>query len=483
MSAPNSCSPCDCINGTMSDDYYKNASMVAMCAILSALGGGGAASNFRFDTEILCVPTSGVPVLVVYAYKTDGTVTGIVAYNILAVPTVYGGSLAALVACETLANHAEDAPVVSGDFGVGVLIKRTDTAAVQTSADGDYTLPVGNSFGVQHVNIDRTFQASDVNGLLVAEDAASTDGGALAKIGFVRQDALSSSVSTDGDWGTGKLDSLGRIWISGTYLEDVPAVSGDQGHPALFIRTDTAAVQTSATGDYTLAVTNSFGVQHVNIDSNFQAAAATGLLKLEDAPHVSGDAGVLFLAVRNDLASTSLTSANGDNSPVSVDVAGSVFVRTGFREDDPSSNGDSGFPLLAIRADTPAVDTSASGDYTNLKSNDVGAAYNEPSNKVATYGGTTTAGTSGGVPTTGVNVHTNAAKAKMISISSTLDVAVLISLDAGTTYITALPIGSTTLQTMLLDLGANGRWTASNIFAKAIGSNSAAGSIYVGTVI
>ncbi|MFA4971422.1 MAG: hypothetical protein WC683_02330 [bacterium] len=50
---------------------------------------------------------------------------------------------------------------------------------------------------------------------------------------------------------------------------------------------------------------------------------------LEDDPAVSGDRGVFALAVRNDLAATILTSANGDYSGIAVDDRGRLFTLSG----------------------------------------------------------------------------------------------------------------------------------------------------------
>lgn len=55
--------------------------------------------------------------------------------------------------------------------------------------------------------------------------------------------------------------------------------------------------------------------------------AATNLGKAEDAPHASGDTGVAVWGVRNDNATTDLTSATGDYSAIATDVKGAVFTR------------------------------------------------------------------------------------------------------------------------------------------------------------
>ena len=57
------------------------------------------------------------------------------------------------------------------------------------------------------------------------------------------------------------------------------------------------------------------------------AAGANSVLKAEDAVHASGDLGIEVLAVRNDNAATSLTSATGDYSPIGVDATGTMFTR------------------------------------------------------------------------------------------------------------------------------------------------------------
>jgi len=47
--------------------------------------------------------------------------------------------------------------------------------------------------------------------------------------------------------------------------------------------------------------------------------------QLEDAAHVTGDVGVMSLAVRNDVLA-SLVSADGDYAPIQVDASGAVYV-------------------------------------------------------------------------------------------------------------------------------------------------------------
>lgn len=75
---------------------------------------------------------------------------------------------------------------------------------------------------------------------------------------------------------------------------------------------------------------------------------ALGLGKIEDSPHVTGDVGVEILTVRNDAQAT-LTSADGDYSPLAVDRYGHAITvpraGTTFSADGNSSG--VGIPLDA----------------------------------------------------------------------------------------------------------------------------------------
>ena len=110
-----------------------------------------------------------------------------------------------------------------------------------------------------------------------------------------------------------------------------------------------------------------------------------GLSHAEDAAHVSGDLGIMGLAVRND-AGTSLVSADGDYSPLSLDSAGALRVSFGgtitaniegdYEEDSAHVSGDRGLFSLGVRNDAQAATaTSANGDYSQISVNGKGAMY------------------------------------------------------------------------------------------------------------
>lgn len=325
---------------------------------LVACGSAAAAGAVRYDYEVLCNPVGGAPVFVRWEYDIDGTVVGTSGF--LADGTAYGGSLAALEACggggaggssditsvipgvaATNLGKAEDAVAASGDTGTAQLLKRTDTPSAQTDTDGDYTVPVANSFGATQVNIDSGFQRAAATGLLKLEDAASA--------------------------------------------------TGDAGVSILLKRTDTAAAQTDTTGDYILPVANTFGAQHVNIDSGFQKSASTGLLKLEDASHNDGEAGVMALGVSNSNLD-GLSGTVNDYTPLCLSKEGILFstsvapqpsgataatlAASTVRYSNSSLSGDTAVTHIgSIRQDTPVVDTSLTARTAYVKSNSVGALW------------------------------------------------------------------------------------------------------------
>lgn len=134
---------------------------------------------------------------------------------------------------------------------------------------------------------------------------------------------------------------------------------------------------TEATLASVLADTATIDSQTLNISN-----VITALSKAEDAAHVSGDQGIMSLAVRND-AGTSMVSADGDYAPLQVDatgalrIAGNIDIINGaeYAEDSAASSGDIGNLVLLVREDTLATSTSATGDYGAFKSTALGELY------------------------------------------------------------------------------------------------------------
>lgn len=127
-------------------------------------------------------------------------------------------------------TYAEDSAVVSGDKVFGAGVQRHDANTSTVSADGDYSLMHVNSLGGLKtsvmgangndllVNADGSINVladlSVVSSFEKAEDSAAANADILAAIAVVRQDALSSSVSADGDYGWAKMDAVGALWTS-----------------------------------------------------------------------------------------------------------------------------------------------------------------------------------------------------------------------------------------------------------------------------
>lgn len=109
---------------------------------------------------------------------------------------------------------------------------------------------------------------------------------------------------------------------------------------------------------------------NVAISTEGQISNNTGILKLEDAAHNSGDAGVLSLAVRNDNMATGLSGTNLDYTPHSVDANGGLFLSYGTTnaplklEDATAASGDAGVVSLYLAESALIQQVGASTDYS-----------------------------------------------------------------------------------------------------------------------
>lgn len=131
-----------------------------------------------------------------------------------------------IVAAVGLGVYAEDSAHVSGDLGQQILGVRSDAGGSLASADGDYTPLSIDANGRLRVDA----EVSVTTGSDKAEDSAHASGDIGAYILGVRQDTLSAS-NADGDYGSLKLDSLGRLWTNPTVSGDVADSAADSGNP------------------------------------------------------------------------------------------------------------------------------------------------------------------------------------------------------------------------------------------------------------
>jgi hypothetical protein len=183
-------------------------------------------------------------------------------------------------------RYLEDSAHTSGHAGLFVMAVRNDSDAVLTDADGDYSALSVDSAGRLKVLADLDVDFDYV----YDEDTAHTDGDSGAYVLAVRQDTLASSTTATGDYASFKVNALGELYVHDT---DVKA-------ELVTANSTLSAIDTSLN----------------NIETEI-----TALSQLEDSAHSSGDTGIMALGVRNDTNAT-LTSADGDYSPMAVDSAG-----------------------------------------------------------------------------------------------------------------------------------------------------------------
>src|SRR5574343_608222 len=183
----------------------------------------------------------------------------------------------------TLNSGSGGSVVASDDIG-GVHFQRVKLAlgAAGTAADA----PIGG--GVEAGAL-RVTLANDSTGVLSVDDGGSTlsvdDGGSSITVDNAGTFAVQITSISAGNNNIGDVDVASIIPGSGATnlgkAEDAPHTSGDIGVMALAVRADTAATTTSATGDYAPLITDANGRLHVIEPS--AAGAATSLTTISSA--------------------------------------------------------------------------------------------------------------------------------------------------------------------------------------------------------
>ena len=190
-----------------------------------------------------------------------------------------------------------------------------------------------------------------------------------------------------------QLDSLGRLIISGRYLEDSPHSSGDAGLFAMGVRDDGVQASSTVGPNVFTAVNygtsgNSISLVFDGIDDVSTVVAAWNAANPANQVSFSGSGATVPSAQTVNLSggasNTVWTSAHGDYSPIALDKYGRLQVVAAvsiepsdaeFAEDSPNASGDVGLHVLAVRQDTLATSTSANGDYADFKVNALGELY------------------------------------------------------------------------------------------------------------
>lgn len=128
-----------------------------------------------------------------------------------------------------------------------------------------------------------------------------------------------------------------KIGLGAEGAHDLVLDSGQQAMAAslpVALASDQASVPVAATlqtGSATvgkLAANTGVDIGDVDVTSVVPGVGATNLGKAEDAPHTSGDVGVMMLGVRNE-GNEDFSGTDGDYLPVAVDAKGHLMVRTG----------------------------------------------------------------------------------------------------------------------------------------------------------
>ena len=235
-----------------------------------------------------------------------------------------------------------------------------------TSGDGDSD------------NVANTFQGLDARAFAFGYDSAGDNWDRLrATNGALHVDIQDASIT---------------VVESDTYAEDSAHTTADTGGYVLAVRADARPTNanTDADGDYASFFVNNSGELYVK-DTDAAALLTTidadtgsilteiqSITHAEDDAHVSGDSGIMPLAVRND-AGTAL-AADGDYIPFTTDSSGALRVTTAgsnteYAEDSGHTTADQGAFVLTVRQDTLAASTDADGDYAAFKTNNVGELY------------------------------------------------------------------------------------------------------------
>jgi hypothetical protein len=271
-----------------------------------------------------------------------GTIAGLATETTLQSAT---GFLTSIDASLDSITRAEDAIHTSGNRGVVSLAVRRDTLA-GTASDGDYiTL------------------STDATGRLYT---TSTVTGSVAVTGTFWQAtqpvSIASTLTVTGTGGTFPVTDSG-----GTLTVDAPV-----GTP-VFVRLSDGT-NAIATLPVSLASVPSHPVTNAGtfvVQENGGALTALQLIDnlvlAEDAAHVTGDAGIQSLAVRND-SDTSLAGTTGDYTPLQVDSNGylKVNIKAGAGSGGTASTDDAAF-TAGSGSGTPMMgfvtsDTVDSGD-------------------------------------------------------------------------------------------------------------------------
>lgn len=220
-------------------------------------------------------------------------------------------------------RYLEDAAHSSGDAGLQIFAVRHDADSSLVSDDGDYSPLQVDATGRLKVAADLVSSAE------YAEDSAHVSGDIGNFILAVRQDTLASSTSTDGDYAAIKVNAKGEVYTkdSDVYSELQTIAGYVDGVEALLTSIDgsVSSIDTNVSDIETELLDQGTTLDNIETSIDNIESDIDSITKAEDSAHVSGDFGVMSLAVRHD-ADSSLVSADGDYAPLQVNSDGKLKV-------------------------------------------------------------------------------------------------------------------------------------------------------------
>lgn len=222
------------------------------------------------------------------------------------------------ITTQSAAEHAEDDAHVSGDIGAFMLAVRADVDGSLVSADGDYAPLQVDANGRLKVAAEVTVEAGDAEFL---EDSAHVSGDAGIHMLAVRQDTLSSSVSSDGDYASFKVNSIGELYVHDVDLK-AEMVAANASLDA--IEASVAAIDIDTSSIIT-------ELQSVNTELDSQTALLTTIDASLDAIEADVDAiavdvasiesEVIAINAELDAQTVLLTSMDASLDAIEADVA------------------------------------------------------------------------------------------------------------------------------------------------------------------
>jgi fibronectin-binding autotransporter adhesin len=190
----------------------------------------------------------------------------------------------------------------TGDTGVAALGVRNESFTTQAGTEGQYIPFQMDRFGRLYTNTEITHGTVEA----VTTLANLTNGSIRVTAGTINTGTINSATINAGTIGT--VTAIGQVHNAGTLAG---GTIGEVTNGSIKITAGTVAVTTPGTiTSGSVAVT---------------AGTITNLLKVEDAGHITGDSGILPLAVRVD-GGTSLVGTDLDYAPLQVDANGALRI-------------------------------------------------------------------------------------------------------------------------------------------------------------